>query len=288
MIRDVECVILGSGTSSGVPVIGCECAVCRSDDPRDRRLRCSACLRFTDAGGLPRVVLIDTSPDLREQVLRIDLRRVDAILFTHNHVDHTFGLDDVRRFNALMDAPIDIYADQHTLDSLRTVFRHIFERHNNINDSFVATLISHVVRPLEPFDLFGLRITPVPLLHGRLPVLGYRLEALDERGGVARVQPAPLPLAYCTDVSAIPPETWPRLRDLRVLILDMLRYRAHPTHLTVNEAGDIAERLNAERTWFTHMTHDIAHADLDPRLPERTALAWDGLVIDARSFTRGA
>lgn len=285
MIREASLTILGSGTSAGVPIIGCDCAVCRSDDPRDQRTRCSAAIRFVDATDQERIIFIDASPDLRAQVLRHGFDRLDAIVFTHNHVDHTFGLDDVRRFNAVMHAPIDIYADAHTMETLYRVYRHVFDKQKNVNDSFVATLIPHLIEPMKPFALFGLRFMPVPLLHGKLPVLGFRVDVLAEDGrSIARVQPAPFPLAYCTDVSNIPPETWPVLRDLKTLILDMLRYRSHPTHMTVNEATEAATQINAERTWFTHMTHDILHADLDPRLPERMALAYDGLVVDAGSF----
>ena len=276
---DIEFIILGSGTSAGIPVIGCDCEVCRSDDGRDTRTRCSACLRFTDTAGDPRVVLIDTSPDLRQQALRLDLQRCDAIIYTHNHVDHTFGLDEVRRFNAVMHSPIDIYADALTMEHLQRVYLHIFRRDQNVNDSFVATLIPHLIEPPGPIDLYGLRFTPLKLLHGRLPVLGYRIEQLDDRGEVASEQPGPLPLAYCTDVSSIPPETWPRLTGLRTLILDMLRYRKHPTHFSVDEAVATSEQIDASRTWFTHMTHDIRHADLDETLPAGMALAYDGLVI---------
>ncbi len=271
--------ILGSGTSAGVPVIGCDCAVCHSSDPRDCRTRSGACVMFTDRGGQERVILIDTSPDLRLQALRHQLRRCDGILYTHNHVDHTFGLDEVRRFNALMKVPITVYADEHTMDHLHRVYRHIFHKDRNVNDSFVATLIPSIINPQRPVDCFGLRFQPIELLHGRLPVLGFRLEALDEQGDVAAHQPAPLPLAYCTDVSAIPPHSWPLLRGLRTLVLDMLRYRHHPTHLTVEQAVETAERIDAQQTFFTHMTHDICHAELDPRLPEGMALAFDGLVI---------
>lgn len=235
-IHDVEVLILGSGTSAGVPVIGCDCRVCTSDDPRDRRLRCSACVRFVDGGGAERAILIDTSPDLREQALRHRLRRCDAIVYTHNHVDHVFGLDEVRRFNMLMKAPIDVFADERTMASLHRVYRHIFERHKNVNDSFVASLVPRLIDPDSPLDLFGLRLTPIRLLHGRLPLLGYRLEAIDDEGAIRARQPAPLPLAYCTDVSAIPPGSWRRLTGLRTLVLDMLRYRKHPTHFTVDEA----------------------------------------------------
>ena len=280
LVRELEVIFLGTGTSAGVPVIGCDCRVCTSSDPRDRRTRCSLGLRFLDALGDERVILIDTAPDLREQSLRHTLMRCDAVFFTHNHVDHTFGLDDIRRFNAVMRAPIDIYADTHTMESLHRVFQHIFTREKNVNDSFVATLIPHLIDVGDAVDLFGLRFTPMRLLHGRLPVLGYRVDALDASKGVAAEQPGPLPLAYCTDVSSIPPETWPRLSGLRTLILDMLRYRHHPTHLTVDQAQDVAHEVGAAQTYFTHMTHDILHAELEPELPEGMRMAYDGLVLE--------
>jgi phosphoribosyl 1,2-cyclic phosphate phosphodiesterase len=279
MVSDVRMLILGSGTSSGVPVIGCGCAVCRSDDPRDNRLRCSACLQFKDAQGADRVILIDASPDLREQALRHKLIRCDSIVFTHNHVDHTFGLDEVRRFNVLMQASIDVFAEEHTFQHLHRVYRHIFERHKNVNDSFVATLIPRMINPEQCFDSQGLRFTPLRLLHGKLPVLGFRIEALDGNGELAQEQHPPLPLAYCTDVSSIPPETWKQLTGLYALVLDMLRYRHHPTHFTVDQAIAAATQIGAKQTYFTHMTHDIRHAELDPSLPEGMALAYDGLVI---------
>jgi phosphoribosyl 1,2-cyclic phosphate phosphodiesterase len=278
-VAAVEFVFLGTGTSSGVPVIGCGCAVCTSEDPRDRRLRCGAMFRFRCPKGEPRIVLLDTPPDHREQSLRQRIDRCDAIVYTHNHVDHTFGLDDVRRYNAIMRQPIDVWADPATLEHLGRVFRHIFERQHNINDSFVADLIPRVIELGSSFAMLGLRFTPLALLHGRLPVLGFRVDAVDVLGAPLPAQPGPLPLAYCTDVSAIPPETWPRLRGLRTLVLDMLRYRAHPTHFTVDESIDAAERIGAEQTFFIHMTHDIRHADLDPRLPAGMALAYDGLVV---------
>ena len=226
-ISDLQFIILGSGTSAGVPVIGCDCEICGSPDPRDNRTRTAACLRFVDASGQERVILIDTSPDLRQQVLRHKLARCDGIIYTHNHVDHTFGLDDVRRFNAVMQAPIDIYADGHTMEHLTRVYRHIFERDKNVNNSFVALLIPHLIDPLKPVDLFGLRFTPLELLHGKLPILGYRIEAIDGEGHTRLEQPAPLPLAYCTDVSASPPETWGKLTGLKTLLLDLLRTRQH-------------------------------------------------------------
>ena len=281
MIADLEFIILGTGTSSGVPVIGCSCDTCRSEDPRDDRTRCGACARFLDPGGESRVVLIDTSPDLRRQALRHGLARCDGILYTHGHVDHTFGLDEVRRFNALMGEPIDVHAEPRTFEHLARVYKHIFEPSQNVNNSFVANLLPHELDDTTPVDLHGLRCTPLRLLHGRLPVLGFRLEAIDETGAVASRQPAPLPLAWCTDCSAVPPETWPRLTGLTTLVLDMLRPRKHPTHFTVDEAVETATRIGADRTWFIHMSHDIRHAELDVRLPEGMALAWDGLVLGA-------
>ncbi len=283
MISSVRFTFLGTGTSAGVPAIGCACPVCTSPDPRDRRLRTSALLEFTDPGATPRAILIDAGPDLREQALRSAMTRLDAILFTHNHVDHTWGLDEVRRFNAVQNAPIDVYADAHTDEHLRRVYTHIYERDRNVNDSFVATLIPHRVRPGVPFDLHGLRITPVPLLHGRLPVLGYRIEPADP----AAAPPGPvLPLAYCTDVSAIPTESWALLTGLSTLVLDALRDRRHPTHLTLDQALGIAERIDASRTLFVHMSHDLGHAQTTARLEAsghapRMALAHDGLTLGA-------
>lgn len=265
---------LGTGTSSGVPAIGCSCAVCTSDDPRDQRLRTSGCFRFTDPEGAERTILIDAGPDLRQQALTADLDRLDAILLTHNHVDHTWGLDETRRFNVVMNAPIDVYADAHTTEGIRRVFAHIFDKASNVQKSFIATLIPNHIEPGRSFELFGLRVTPLALLHGRLPVVGFRFDAANER-----TRADFLPLAYCTDVSTIPPETWPRLSGLNTLVLDALRHRHHPTHLTLSRAVEIAGEVNATKTWFVHMSHDLPHAETNAALPEGTALAYDGLTL---------
>jgi phosphoribosyl 1,2-cyclic phosphate phosphodiesterase len=273
-------VFLGTGTSAGIPAIGCDCAVCRSDDPRDKRLRTSAAVQWTDAGGTERTVLLDAGPDLRQQALRAGLRSCDAVLFTHNHVDHTFGLDEVRRFNALMGRAIDVYADGHTMGHLRRVFAHIFERDANVNDSFVATLIAHRVEAERPIDLHGVRFTPIPLLHGKLPVLGYRIERVPRAG----VDDGAFPLAYCTDVSGIPPDSWRHLDGVRTLVLDALRHRRHPTHFTLGQAVGVAQRVGASRTYFVHMAHDLPHAETDADLPEGMSLGYDGLTLgDASS-----
>jgi phosphoribosyl 1,2-cyclic phosphate phosphodiesterase len=309
---------LGTGTSAGIPAIACDCAVCTSADPRDRRLRTSAAIQFPDpslaaapgaglgesgafvaapAGATAsspahsltpspaqspapappwRTVLIDASPDLRQQALRHNLRRCDAILFTHNHVDHVFGLDEVRRFNVVQRSAIDVYADEHTLASLQRIYQHIFEQQRNVNKSFVATLIANRAAPGEAVDLHGLRFTPFRVMHGRLPILAYRVESAP---GSAVRSPL-LPLAYCTDVSSIPTDSWRYLEGVNTLVLDALRHRHHPTHLTVEQAVNIAERVGAGQSWFVHMTHDLSHAETDAGLPEGMHLAYDGLVLE--------
>lgn len=274
---------LGTGTSAGIPTIGCGCAVCASTDPRDNRTRTSALVEWTDPRGHERAVLIDAGPDLRQQALRHGLSRLDAIVFTHNHVDHTFGLDEVRRFNLLMQRPIDIYASAHTLEHLRRVYKHIFEPSSNVQKSFVATLIAHEISAAHPIDLFGLRFTPIDLLHGRLPVLGFRIEP-----GSSLPRAEWMPLAYCTDVSAIPTESWRHLAGLGTLVLDALRPRKHPTHLTLDDAVSIAGRVEAGRTYFVHMSHELAHAETNAGLPETMALAHDGLTLGPPRADGGA
>lgn len=273
-------VFLGTGTSSGVPLIGCHCAVCRSTDPRDTRLRCAAALLWTDATGQERVVLLDCGPDLRQQALRAGLERCDGIFLTHNHVDHIFGLDEVRRFNAVMQRPVSVYADAHTMEALHRVYKHIFDRDKNVNDSFVATLIPQLIRPGEPVDLHGVRFTPFTLLHGKLPVLGYRVEWAPGSPPRQDAGSTPiLPLAYCTDCSGVPTESWRPLAGLRTLVLDALRHRKHPTHFTVGQAVSVAHEVGASATYFIHMTHDLPHAETDAELPEGMSLAYDGLVL---------
>jgi phosphoribosyl 1,2-cyclic phosphate phosphodiesterase len=273
-------VFLGTGTSAGVPSIGCTCRVCTSVDPRDARLRTSAALVYEDPGashaGRERVVLIDAGPDLRAQALRAGLTRCDAIFYTHNHVDHTFGLDEVRRFNAVQRSPVHLYAEQHTLDFLRRVYQHIFDPAKNINDSFVATVVTHRLGPeLAPVELHGLTWTPIRLLHGRLPVAGFRVEAAPG----SAVNAPWLPLAYCTDMSALPPESWPKLEGLATLVIDALRPRKHPTHLSIDEALTVIDRVSPRRAYLIHMAHEVSHEETQATLPPGVNLAYDGLTL---------
>lgn len=258
-----ELIFLGTGTSAGIPMIGCDCSVCCSNDPRDHRDRASAVVRYDQ-----RNYLIDTSPELRQGAIRHDIRHLEAVLYTHAHADHILGIDDLRRFNAVMHAALNIYGEKIVLDRLLQMFDYIFESHRNINQSFVATLVAHVIKPSEPLELGDAVWTPVRLMHGRLPIVGYRVDYQDRS------------LAYCTDVSEMPQETMHALRDVDVLVIDGLRDKPHPTHMTIAGAVDIAESLRAKRAFLTHLSHEHAHAELAVRLPKHIQPAYDGLVVE--------
>ena len=266
----LELVFLGTGTSSGVPMIGCDCGVCRSTDPRDTRTRPSALVRYPDPEGTldtPRQYLIDTTPDLREQALRHAMNRLDGVIYTHAHADHILGIDELRRFNAVMKTPLDILGEQHVLDRLQEMFSYIFESHKNVNQSFVAKLIPQAIHPDAPFELHGARWTPIRLMHGRLPVLGFRVDW----GGRS--------LAYCTDVSRFPPEAFGLLENLDLLVIDALRFRHHPTHMTVDQALEAIEQIQPNEAYLTHITHDVHHTDLADYLPAHVHVPYDGLVV---------
>jgi phosphoribosyl 1,2-cyclic phosphate phosphodiesterase len=236
-------------------MIGCSCETCRSADPRDNRSRPSVHLALPDGTS----VLIDTSPDLRLQALRFDLLRIDAILFTHGHADHVMGFDEVRRFNVLQGAEIPCYGDAGTLEEVRRTFAYAFR--NNQDGGGVPEVRLFPVA--GPFSLGGEAFVPVPLLHGRSEIFGYRVG----------------PLAYLTDCNGIPETSWPLLEGVRLLVIDALRERPHPTHFTVREALDVVERLSPDRAWFTHVCHDLPHAATCARLPKGVELAYDGLVL---------
>ncbi len=278
-IRDARLTILGTGTSSGVPAIGCQCKVCTSSDPRDRRSRTAGALQFTDPDGHARCILLDCGPDHREQALRAKLTRADEILVTHAHVDHVWGLDETRRYNVMQHGPIRLTSDAATLSSLRTIYSHILgsDRGPNGEDSWVADITTREIRPGEPFECFGLRVTAVELMHGRMPVLGFRLDAPGEADGAC----SPLfPLAWCTDVSSIPTASETALRGVSTLVLDALRDRPHPTHFTIAQAVEAAGRLGAGRTILVHLAHDFTHEELVARLPAGIEPGIDGLVVE--------
>ncbi len=248
--------VLGSGTSSGVPTVGCSCDVCHSSDPRDTRLRPSILLRY---GGYS--VVVDTTPDFRAQVLRAGVARLDAILYTHAHADHILGLDDVRPFNYRQRAPIPIYGNAETLETIQRVFRYAFDPEPT--ESSVPKLDLHVTNG-EPFEVLGLEFIPVRLAHGRGTTIGYRF-------GQA---------AYLTDHSDIPESSKSSLQNLDVLFLDALRHRPHPTHTTVARALELVEELKPRRAFFTHMCHDLPHASTEATFPDHVRLAYDGLELE--------
>jgi phosphoribosyl 1,2-cyclic phosphate phosphodiesterase len=247
---------LGSGTSHGVPMIGCECEVCVSSDPRDRRSRPSVYVTLPDDTRL----LIDTSPDLREQALRHHLRRVDAVLYTHGHADHVLGLDDMRRFNALQHARIPCYGDAQTMGEIRRTFAYIFDRETPAGGGLPEIDLHPIEAPVK----FGaVEVVPVPLRHGERDVFGYRIGTL----------------AYLTDVSAIPDDSWPLVAGVEVLVIDALRRRWHPTHFNIDQALAAADRIGPRETYFTHICHDLGHAATSATLPAHVHLAYDGLSV---------
>lgn len=258
--------VLGSGTSHGVPAIGCDCAVCSSTDPRDHRTRPSILVELTDPAASPfagavRSILVDTATDLRTQALANRVRRVDVILFTHTHADHVFGLDDVRRFNQMQKGAIACYANADTVASLRRMFAYVFEPPKQKGGGLPQLSLF----PLAGgFSLGGLEVVPITVCHGTLPVLGFRFGTF----------------AYLTDCNRIPDESWPLLDGVRTLIIDALRQRPHSTHFSVDEAIEASRRIGARRTYFTHISHDLPHAATNAQLPEGVELAYDGLTLE--------
>jgi phosphoribosyl 1,2-cyclic phosphate phosphodiesterase len=254
---DLTLTFLGTGTSNGIPIIGCGCAVCRSADPRDKRGRTSAFVRDSLDD---RIYLIDTATELRLQAIATGLDRVDAVLFTHAHADHTGGFDDLRRFNELQQAHLPVYASPETAATLRERFAYAFA------DAFPfygGKPDLHLHEVTGPFAPFAREIVPIPVLHGRLPVLGFRFGDL----------------AYVTDAKAIPDASLELLRDLDVLVLNALRERPHPTHLSLPEAAEIIQELRPRRAFLVHLSHELSHAEASAMLPDGIEVAYDGLTV---------
>lgn len=251
-------ILLGTGTSVGVPTVGCGCDVCLSDDPRNKRTRCSVVL------GLPQGnLLIDTTPDLRSQLLREKISLVHAVLFTHEHADHLMGLDDLRLFQFYLDGPLPLFCEPVVEERIRAAFHYAFSdrpaTHAGATPNFEMRSIG-----LEPFELLGAEIIPIRLEHGPyFKVLGFRV------GNVA----------YCTDTNLIPNESMQKLQGLDVLILDGLRYKSHPTHFSLSEAVEVAQQLGVKQAYFTHCSHDLDYATVNAELPDNMELAFDGQRI---------
>jgi phosphoribosyl 1,2-cyclic phosphate phosphodiesterase len=248
---------LGTGTSQGVPFIGCDCAVCRSSDPRDRRLRPSI---FVDVPGHAQI-LVDTTTDLRQQALTYGITRVDAILYTHSHADHLLGFDELRRYNTMQGGAIPAYANGTAWDIIKRTFYYAFDGLPRLGGG-VPQVEAHEID--APVSIGGVRVVPVPLWHGHMPILGYRLGNF----------------AYLTDCNRIADGSWELLQQLDTLVLDALRDEPHTTHFTVAEALEVIARLAPRRALLTHMTHDLGHAATNARLPAGVELAYDGLVLE--------
>jgi phosphoribosyl 1,2-cyclic phosphate phosphodiesterase len=246
--------ILGCGTSTGVPMVGCSCPVCTSDNLRDRRTRASLLLNYDRHS-----VLIDTSTDFRAQALRQQLRRIDAVLFTHSHADHVNGIDDLRGFHFLHKEIIPCYGSRETLETLQSCFSYIFNEYPG--SGYTPLLAPHEVS--DPFELFGQTITPITLLHGKMVTFGYRIGNC----------------AYLTDCSAIPEPSEALLQNLELLIIDGLRWTEHPFHFNIPGAIAAAGRLRASRTVLTHLTHEVAYAEAGA-LPPGVEYAFDGMEFD--------
>ena len=253
---------LGTGTSAGVPMIGCDCEVCTSDDPRDRRTRCSVVVSHGSTS-----VLVDTTPELRLQCVWNNLNRVDAVVYTHGHADHVMGLDDVRRFNSIKGGPLDVWATPRTHRSLSTIFPYAFAEPDRASKLFRPHLVPQVVD--GPFEIGGMSWTPLEYPHGNVPGVGYRIGVGDGRD-----------LAYCTDANAMPPAARDALRGLDTLVLDALQWVKHPTHLTVEEALEVVEDLRPRQTYLTHMSHGVMHARDEPKLPPGVFFAYDGQTVE--------
>lgn len=248
---------LGTGTSQGVPVITCECSVCQSSDPRDKRLRTSAMLT-TDEGSN---ILFDIGPDFRQQMLREKVTHIDAVMITHAHRDHVAGIDDIRAFNYVQHQPLDFYGNNIALNTLRRDYRYIFSQHEYPGLP-EATL--HEVSADKPFMVAGVKVIPIAAMHKDLPILGYRIG----------------PIAYLTDANYIAPQEQEKLMGVKVMVLNALRREHHWSHYSLPEALSVIEQISPEHAYLTHASHELGlHEDVSRSLPEGVSLAYDGLVV---------
>jgi phosphoribosyl 1,2-cyclic phosphate phosphodiesterase len=251
---------LGTGTSFGIPQVGCSCDVCRSSDPRDQRSRSAALIEHEGAA-----VLIDTPPELRLQLIGAGVRRVDAVLYTHEHADHTAGIDDLRAFSVQSGQPLPVYGPAETMARLARSYEYIFDDDvQPVAGTSKPRLLAHALDAGRTTPVAGLPVLPIELYHGPMRVFGYRIG----------------PLAYITDVKSVPPAVYPALQGVGVLVLNALWWRSHPTHLSIPEAITVAQQIGAPRTFLTHLTHETGHAALAAALPPGIAPAYDGLVVE--------
>lgn len=254
----VELLFLGTGTSAGIPMIGCKCEVCTSSDPHDRRNRVSVVVSYDNTK-----VLVDTPPELRLSCVAFGVDWIDAVVYTHAHADHIMGLDDLRRFNSIRQGPLDVWADLATHDVVTQCFGYAFREPDPETRLFRPHLVRRFIE--SPFQIGPETWTPVRLIHGNAPALGFRIGNL----------------AYCTDVSRVPDESAELLRDLDVLVIDGLQWRPHATHFSLQQAIDFSRSVHARRTLFTHIAHNVGHAATNAQLPEGMELAYDGQRVTA-------
>ncbi len=251
-------VLLGTGTSVGVPMIGCHCDVCESDDPRNRRTRCGVAVEAPEG-----LFLIDTPPELRLQLVRERIDTVHAALFTHDHADHIFGLDDLRICGQRLGKSIPLYCEQPVEEQIRRAYHYAFNTTSPSTHRGAVPRLHFERIGLQPFSLLGTTVTPIRLQHGRMPVLGFRVNNV----------------AYCTDVSQIPDSSWEQLEGLDVLIIDALRDKPHPTHFSVDQSLEVIQRVQPRQAYLTHISHRLDHATTNARLPDGVDMAFDGLKI---------
>lgn len=259
-------VLLGTGTSVGVPVIGCDCEVCESEDPRNKRMRSGVLVRAPEGN-----FVIDTTPELRLQLVRERCRVVHAAVFTHGHADHIMGLDDLRICGFRLERDIPLLCEPIVEEQLRQSFNYAFSDKPKAHRFAVPRLAFERIGPDDPFELLGLRMTPLRLMHGKLPILGFRF------GNIA----------YCTDVSSIPPASIQKLQDLDVLIIDTLREEPHPTHMSLPQALKTIARLKPKRAYLTHLSHQFDYKATNARLPQNVELAYDGLELSFSAVCEG-